>query len=69
MPNDGDGREHESEKAENRDGKEDVHSASKKDIKVHGVRAHYSMKRCRFGWMLQAGSMIPERMDFLAEAV
>jgi hypothetical protein len=42
-PCDGDGREHESEKAERRDGKESMHAYLKKDNKVHGLRAAYSI--------------------------
>lgn len=42
-PCDGDGREHESEKAESRDGNESMHAYLKKDNKVHGLRAAYSI--------------------------
>ena len=64
MPRYGDGRKQESEKAEDRDGKEDIHAPVRRITSAGGSRILFD-QCCR----LQAESMIWSGMQFLAEAV
>jgi len=59
MPGYGDGCKQESEKAKDRDGKENIHAPVRRITSAWGSCILFD-QWCRFGWILQAGSMIPE---------